>query len=427
MSDLSYYEFVIANKIYSTKNTISLDDLMNSLGIYPEKVIEVIDNMMDKKYIKNEKKSISLTKIGLDIVSQYPVGKMINVDYIDAGNRYNIAINNMIHEHPLQYQYWFTGLTCETLLHVVVDLLYIKEPYMAFLGAPFLALYFNLVFPEWHLLIVDISQNVFNNIKDLVNDNVQFVNADMRYDTMQEELGYYDVVFIDPPFYVDYYAGFLKWATSMQKDDGLLFAVMFGSNIKENNIERKQITDLIAKDYTLIKTYNDILEYYVPRFEIKTYKELNLDSNISDWRHNTLGIFCKCKSNTNVESFYPKDYEWVEYIFGKKRIMVRKNAVDNTNIFIFRPLYNESNILKSVSRRNIDREKICLWTSDNEVYIASNSALEVIHTVLAEISMNGMLKKEIIRKMEVKYGSSEIHNLLSVINMLIREAENERA
>jgi len=399
---------------------MTINDLINSLGFYPEKVLEVLKVMLTKKYVTEHNDIIALTEEGRAAVFEYPFCKITKLNFDGIDKQFKISVTNMIYEHPLQYQYWFDEMTCQSILKISVDFLQVKEPHLAFLGTPLLALYFNMAFPEWKLTVVDISEGVINYIKTLVNNNVNFIIADMRHDAIQEYLDSHNIVFIDPPFYSDYYAGFLRWATAMQKEGGLLFAVLFGSNIKDNMKERKMVTDLISSDYTLIKTYDDILKYLVPRFEKSTYTKWN-NLSIIDWRQNTLGVFVKCKTGDSIELCFAKDYEWKEYIFGKKRIMVRiNNEYNKLDSFLFRSLYNDTNILKSVSRRNLDRNKICLWTSDNEVYIASDSALEVIHRVMQEFIDTGNLKKELIQYYKEKYGYLEVENLLCTINKLIQ-------
>lgn len=414
----SDYEFTIIKKLFNKEMT--LNDLINSLGFYPEKVLEVLNFMLTKKYVIKQNDIIALTEKGRDAVFEYPFYKTTKLNFHEIDEQFKIYVTNMIYEHPLQYQYWFDEMTCQSILKISVDFLQVKKPRLAFLGTPLLALYFNMAFPEWKLTVVDISESVINYIKALVNSNVNFIIVDMRHDSIQEKLDNHNIVFIDPPFYTDYYAGFLRWATAMQKDGGLLFAVLFGSNIKDNMKERKMVMDLISNDYVLIKTYDDILKYLVPRFEKNTYMKWN-NLSIIDWRQNTLGVFAKCGFIDSIESCFAKDYEWKEYIFGKKRIMVRIiNEYNKIDSFLFRALYNDTNILKSVSRRNLDRNKICLWTSDNEVYIASNSALEVIHRVMQEFMETGNLKKELIQYYKEKYGYLEVENLLCTISKLIQ-------
>lgn len=415
----SEYEFIFIKKIYQHKE-MTVNDLINSLGFYPEKALEVLKLMLTKKYVNEYNDVITLTEEGRAAIFEYPFCKITKLNFDGITKQFKTAVTNMIDEHPLQYQYWFNETTCQSILEISVDFLQVKEPHLAFLGTPLLALYFNMVFPEWKLTVVDISESVINYIKTLVNSNVNFIITDMRYDSVQRDLDNYNIVFIDPPFYSDYYAGFLRWATAMQKEGELLFAVLFGSNIKDNMKERKMVTDLISSDYTLIKTYDDILKYLVPKFEKSTYKKWN-NLSIKDWRRNTLGIFSKCKSIDDIGLCFAEDYEWKEYIFGKKRIMVRiNNEYSKLDSFLFRSLYNDNDILKSVSRRNLDRNKICLWTSDNEVYIASNSALEVIHRVMQEYIDTGNLEKETIQYYKEKYGDLEVENLLYTVNKLIQ-------
>ena len=229
-------------------------------------------------------------------------------------------------------------------------------------------------------------------------------------------MGRYDAVLIDPPFYADYYEGFLRWAASMQDDGGLLFAVLFGTGIKGNNMERKIVMDLISEHYVFIKSYDNLLKYLVPKFESRTYNNRN-GIHISDWRQNTLGVFSKCGNNT-FELPYADEGEWIEYVFGRKRIMVKECSYKNADTFIFRPLYDDSPVMKSVSRRNPDRQTASLWTSDNEVYTASNSALQFIHEVLHKIETAQAIDTPAIQDWKNKYGCIEIQTALLKIRSL---------
>ena len=403
--------------------SVRIEQLANSLGIYPEYVINTANNLVEKKYLSNQSDLLSLTQYGYLKISTYPFSLLSCLDLTTVTNRFCAITRQLPYEHPLQYQYWFDNITCKKILEITVDMLSVQRPRLAFIGTPLLSLYFHLAFPDWPITVIDVSETILNYLKPFFHNNAKIILADVKSDPVPHDLGRYDAVLIDPPFYADYYGGFLRWAASMQDDGGLLFTVLFGTSIKENNMERKIVMDLISEQYVFIKSYDNLLKYLVPRFESQTYDNRHLDGiYISDWRQNTLGVFSKCGVNTS-ELPYVDEGKWVEYVFGRKRIMVKKCSCESTNTFVFHPLYDDSPVMKSVSRRNPDRQAVSLWTSDNEVYTASNSALQFIHEVLHKIETTQEIEAIAIQDWENKCGCVEIQTALWKIRNLTEKQD----
>ncbi len=422
MEDIKRYEFDVIKFLFNHPHA-DIESLVNSIGIYPEYIIEAIDSLTKKKYAKREADFFSLTKLGHLAVSGYPFYVWPSINIAAVNVQFDTIEKNMPHGHPQQYQYWFNSSTCEKILRIAVEMMTSQRPRLAFIGSPLLSLYFHLAFPEWPITVIDISEVILEYLRPFFHGQVNMIIADVRQKPAPLELGIHDVVFIDPPFYPDYYRSFLGWANSMQNDGGLLFAVLFGTAVKGNNIERKIVMDEISKHYVFIKSYDDLLKYSVPRFEKHTYRtKLPNNINISDWRQNTLGVFSKCIVYAEPH-FYEEDDEWIEYKFGKKRIIVRKQSNNNSDLFFLRPLSDNSPILTSVSRKNPDRQSISLWTSDNEVYTASKSALNLVHAILREMGPDGIVQDTAICGLERMYGSNKTQEVLCILRHLSKERD----
>lgn len=422
MDDLQRYEFDVAKYLFHYPH-VDIECLVNTLGIYPEYIKEAADSLIKRKFVKKEMDSLSLTELGHLEISGFPFYLWPSIDINAVNSQFDAIAKDMPHEHPQQYQYWFNCSTCKNILNIAVEMMLSQKPRLAFIGTPLLALYFHLAFPEWFITVIDISEVIIEYLRPFFHGQANLILADVRQKPAPSGLGSHDMVFIDPPFYPDFYRSFLEWANSMQNDGSLLFTVLFGTAVKGNNSERKIVMDEISKYYVFIKSYDNILKYSVPRFESQTYRiKLTNDINISDWRQNTLGIFSKC-TICEEPHFHEEDDEWTEYVFGKKRIMVRKRSPSDSDLLLLQTLSGSSPILTSVSRKNPDRQFISLWTSDNEVYTAGKSALTLIHAILSEMDSDGLIKDMAIRDFERKYGRDKTQEILSTLCDLTKERD----
>lgn len=418
MHDIEQYKFEVEKFLFS--HPYANDEfLMNSVGIYPEYVKIATKSLIELGYVININGMNLLTEKGLSSLSEYPFYQLKTINLAAVNARFSLIDKCMPHENPRLFQYWFSEQTCEEILKVSIDMINKKNPRLAFIGTPRLALYFHLAYPDLPITIIDISKPTLDYLTQHVNRQVVTINADVCHDSVPVNLCAFDAIFIDPPFYPDYYKGFLTWADALQNNGGLLFAVLFGTTVKDDNSERKTVMDEISKRYVFIKSFDDMLQYKVPQFEKQTYNDiLTEDIMLSDWRKNTLGVFAKCTFDT-VYDYGVDDDQWDEYVFGRKTIMVRKsNGTNNASEFVFHPLYNDTMILKSVSRKCSDRVRVDLWTSDNEVFSASESALQLLRILLNKMEKKIELEHAELEQLKEQYGAEKIRDVISVLNDL---------
>lgn len=387
----------------------NLDSLINNVGMYPDKIEETIEELEIANLVCKKDDLFELTEKGRLMCSDYPFAQF-DLNHYFADAIFEKLYEQMPKEHPQQYQYWFTPETCKNIAKVFIDTVVIESPKIAFIGTPTLAIYFNKLFPSYDLLFIDISRTIIEYVSDNTNDYMTVVERDLRKDKLDQIKKHYDMIIIDPPFYYDYYKLFIEAASYLQNNEAYLFSVIYGNHIKDNSLEKRCIFESFSKYYAFYGSYDNILHYKCPDFEKNTFRSAKLKyKNIKDWRHNTLAVFKKCYlPMENI--IYSDNCPWDEFFINNKRIMVKIPEID-TDAWMLKPLYNDSNILKSVSRRCTDREKIGIWTSDNEVYEASSEALVAFRRFLSLLQADSHSSFKIIEKL---YGENKFNEIMQV-------------
>lgn len=59
-----------------------MNDLIGSLGFYPEKVLDVMKLMLNKKYVVKHNDIIALTEKGREAVVEYPFYKITKFNFM---------------------------------------------------------------------------------------------------------------------------------------------------------------------------------------------------------------------------------------------------------------------------------------------------------------------------------------------------------
>ncbi|WP_400204249.1 class I SAM-dependent methyltransferase [Candidatus Methanomassiliicoccus intestinalis] len=391
-----------------------------SAGFYPENIVNAIDELIKEGIVESKEGEMRLTNKGRQKIGDMPFYLFSEIDLDLLKAKLELAIKNMPDAHLLEYQWWFTCDTCIRLLGVLTENILLSNPKIAFIGAPILALAFNYAFPELEIYIYDISQTILLYLEGKLSSTCKCVCIDVLNETKDEASNvkdnYFDIVFMDPPFYVEHYVAFIKLSNRMLSYGGDLYSTIFNENIKTNLRERKIIFNEFCKNFTFISMLNNEIFYNVPRFELNTYKAMGYNSeDISDWRYNSLLYMKKNSYYSNEEDINIERGIWNEYCFNKKRIFVKTSISNCINIEIgdweIKPLYNEDCILKSVSRRYSERDKISLWTSDNEVFVVGRKGLALVNEILTELEQNNKID---LSTLEVKYGidDCDIHKFI---------------
>lgn len=223
----------------------------------------------------------------------------------------------------------------------------------------------------------------------------------------------FDVAFLDPPWYKDETYLFLRIASDMLSSDGIALVAQPSILTRPNvQIERYKFLEFARSlGFLLIGELKNFLRYETPHFEYVTLKKTLRIPVPSDWRTGDLIVLSLTRKskiiNDSIECSYER--EWIEKCVGPVRFMIRE--VDD-----FPPFYpiNSDCVARSVSRRDILKEKVGVWTSGNRIF-GCNSVDDTL-IILSQFNLllrRCELKKSTVIKILIDSGLDEACALVS--------------
>lgn len=280
------------------------------------------------------------------------------------------AIMRRIHlPHCLDYEWWFTHSGREKVAELLLHNNPLPTPEsVVFLGSPLFGAFASALLPESKIYILDKSGATLEAIKkDVDSERVHFVHYDAEEPLPQELVGIADMVFFDPPWYVDYYDLFLRRSMQLAYDRYATVAfVLFPLLTRPASLqERKQVFE-IAMSYglSLVSMETHVAHYYTPQFEQETLVRKGI--NAKNWRRGDLAVFISdgTRLPENI-AMHVEEGQWRELIVGKVKVKMRVRD-ENPDTYISPELLDfvDGNVaFPTVSRRDPVRREIDLWTS----------------------------------------------------------------
>lgn len=341
--------------------------LENCHSLFPNQLLVLLGEMEAKHLVRCEGEEYALEP------SASSRWRKMHADWnenLDQAYTSLSGIMGRIHmPHCLDYEWWFTHGGREQ----VAQILFYNNPLpapekVAFVGSPLFGAFASALVPESQVHILDKSEATLDAIKDGVNANmVHLVHYDAEHQLPQELIGIADMVFFDPPWYVDYYDLFLR--RSMQLSFGhyaTVAFVLFPLLTRPDSLQERKNTLEIAMSYglSLVSMASHVAHYYTPQFEQESLKEKGIDAK--NWRRGDLAMFISdgTRLPENI-TLRVEDSEWMETIIGKVKVKVRIKDED-VKAYIPPKLvdFAEGSVaLPSVSRRDPLRSEIDVWTS----------------------------------------------------------------
>jgi len=336
-------------------------------SLFPDQLAELLGEMKKDNLVRRDGEEYVLD-------SSVPnLWRKIHADWnenLDKAYTSLSAIMGRIHlPHCLDYEWWFTHSGRER----VAELLLHSNPLLApsvvvFLGSPLFGAFTSALLPESQIYILDKNEATLEAIRrDVDAGRVHLVRYDAENPLPQEFIGIADMVFFDPPWYVDYYDLFLR--RSMQLAFGryaTVAFVLFPFLTRPTSLQERKRVFEIAMSYglSLVLMETQVAHYYTPQFEQEFLTSKGIDAK--NWRRGDLAMFISdgTRLPENI-ALRVEEGRWQELIVGKIKVKVRVKDEDS-NVYISPELLNfaDGNVaLPTVSRRDPIRNEIDLWTS----------------------------------------------------------------
>ena len=194
-------------------------------------------------------------------------------------------------------------------------------------------------------------------------------------------------VLADPPWYVDDAMGFLR-AASQISASGATILLSFGPDGMRPGIpgERKRlIAEAEAMGLRLTGIDHLALSYATPFFERNALHAAGFTQVAPAWRRGDLLSFRKVGDPRSPRHSANRDnYTWAEVTIDTVRLRVRQRGIKGFADPRLEPLV-PGDVLPSVSRRDIRRQQVDLWTNGNRVYRSPGTHIltVLLHTIQA--------------------------------------------
>jgi hypothetical protein len=226
----------------------------------------------------------------------------------------------------------------------------------------------------------------------------------------------------DPPWYPEHYEGFMSAASDLIRPGGKLLLSVLPRLTRPSAISDRFFLIEAAQQlgFDLVEILPGALSYASPPFELEALREEGLV--LGNWRKGDLFSFI-LSLRGRVESDLPQrdDSYWTTVPLGRTTVRIRSLLVDESEAFDYRPASSSGSRLRSVSRRNLTRSEINVWTSRNIALIVSRP--RILSEALTAI-VDGTLPTQALNAITTKYGldDNEARQLREVLELLLRDA-----
>lgn len=355
-------------------------------GAYPTEVYQIVHS---HKYLTESKEVFRYSNVEYELMRNYVTSK--------------------IESNPILCSWYFSLPTCKK----IVNLYSWSNKKILFLGMPRLFEFFLLNVKNAEFTLVDLDQYVLDELKSGYSRVYDFklINADLN-DTEFSLEDKYDFVFLDPPWYMEYYNIWLQHSYSLADLNGqIIFPIFQELTRPEAEIERKILLDNVKKHTDQYLTISDFIEYEIPTFEKRELDNCGLKIT-RPWKKADLILIKEITHDQHKYLEFSSENStdiWKEIDIFRLRIFINDRDVQKNGEMKIRYLSDEGAYLKNPSKRNQEIHLANMLTSRGQGYIVYSP--EKIIVILKEIKQkieNGMALKQVIEDVEIDETSKKI-------------------
>lgn len=296
-------------------------------------------------------------------------------------------VTYIIENNPVLSNWYFSWQSCQKLSQL--DLWQDKN--LLFLGTPRLFEYFIIHSKGKSLTLIDLDKNVtvalqkkYDSQKKASSIHIQ--TNDINF--LRTDSDKYDVVFLDPPWYVESYFSWLSKAAELITPEGTIVFSLFPYLLRPTaSEERNRIFKCCRKFAKSVINIPEYLEYDIPTFEKKELEHAGLDLQ-SNWKISDLVILQNPfdRSAEWERIILNTDYDnWAEFNWLGIRWFINRStemaSFDSTSLL---SLVGTSFYLKSPSHRNKQLKQANLLSSQGHGLAVSNP--ERLLSIVAELN-----------------------------------------
>ena len=272
--------------------------------------------------------------------------------------------------HPLDYDWRFSADTVTALARRAKAL----TPFcgsIALLGAPSLFRELREERPDVRLILADKSAPSIEALSSEFQSE-QLIVCDLLSASMPDVEA--NVVIADPPWYPEHFEAFVWMAAQIVPIGGHLLLCGPNHGTRPGATAEWERIEGYARSLGFeVSHTRDVLRYDTPPFERNALDAAGHPILSSDWRTGLLVMFTR-ERNSPATRHVPgcDSTEWEEHVVGGVRWRVRSRDKQDRVSPILRELV-PGDVLDSVSRRDVRRAAVDLWSSGNRVLACTDT------------------------------------------------------
>ena len=337
----SYDQFLSAElrEIIESEKRITFTELLQQLhGVFPDDLYQKLSPLEKTQVIfklENIKKQSSLWE-RIDINGVIPLPQLAN------------------------YEWRYTEHSASKIINCLRD-----EDVICCFGTPTLALKLFDLNKQNETTVLDINVPMINSLRLLCSrNNFHWIIYNAINAPCSSFLNQYDVVFINPPWYLDYYKLFIYRAMQMLKDGGKVILPLFPCLSRQHAVDDLIELNSFIDKYSGVICHLGYVDFEMPPFEKEVLRKKDVPLPASNWRSAELisVSFERLSAPKNDIQISVNDYiEWQHFtsIQSNELMLINKKA--------FNALSNDSCItsetISSISRSSRNDKTILLWES----------------------------------------------------------------
>ena len=336
-------------------------------SLFPDQLVSLLKEMEADHFVRRDDEGYTLDASVKNRWRKIHADWNENLD--QAYTTLSIIMDRIHLPHCLDYEWWFTHEGRERIVKLLLRNNPLPAPEsVVFLGSPLFGAFASSLLPESQIHILDKSWATLEAIEGGIDHKrVRLVHYNAEDPLPQELFGIADMVFFDPPWYVDYYDLFLRRSMQLAFDRYATVAfVLFPLLTRPASIqERKQVLEIaMSYDLSLFSMDTQVAHYYTPQFELEALVSRGIDAK--NWRRGDLALFVSdgTRLPENI-TLHVEEGQWQELIIGKIKVKLRVKD-ENSEEYVSPELLDFVDgkvAIPTVSRRDPIRSEIDLWTS----------------------------------------------------------------
>lgn len=342
------------------QNKLTFQEIVRECkGAYPTDVLQILGST---KYMQTEEQVFACKGLG---------------------NRYaEEFVTEQIDSNPVLCSWYFSIATCKK----IADMYSWDNKKILFLGMPRLFEYFVRNVRNTCCTLVDLDDYVVSRLKESGDcyRNHMMIHADIN--SMEFELKEnYDFIFLDPPWYMEYYDRWIAQSCKVLNQEGgtLLFPLFQELTRPDAEEQRINFLGRIRESAQNDLLISDFIEYEIPTFEECELQNYGIVLR-KPWKKADLVIVKEMRDYKCAVSDRTADAdEWHEVDIFHIRIFLNVKEGNGCENITIRYITENGACLKSPSRRNQERNLANMLTSRGQGYMVESA--EKLLAVLKEI------------------------------------------